>query len=88
MAMSKVNKNQLIENTQKGFDMLEIDLKKGEYNKAELAKNINYFLYENTIQMSKVNMNSEEKRKLMKYRSSRILEIINYIDSYNDDYGF
>lgn len=88
MTMSKVTSNQVIENTQKGFDMLEIDLKRGEYNKVELAKNINYFLYENTIQMSKANMNREEKRKLMNYRSSRILEIINYIDSYNDDYGF
>lgn len=88
MTMNKVNSNQVIENTRKGFDMLEFDLRQGEYNKADLAKNLNYFLYENTVQITMSGMNSEEKRKIMNYRSSRILEIINYIDSYNDDYGF
>jgi len=87
MTMSKVKSNQVIENTQKGFDMLFNVLRNGEYNKKDLAKNINHFLHQNSAQIILSDMNSEEKRKIMNYRSSMILEIINYIDGYNDDYG-
>ena len=88
MTMNKITKKQIFENTRKGFDMLENDLRQGEYNKTELARNFNHFLYDNTVQIVFCDLNIEEKRKILDYRSSRILEIINYIDGYNDDYGF
>lgn len=86
MTMKQVDKKQVILNTQNGFDMIDDELAKGEYNKIQLAKNLNDFLYQNTAQIILSDMNAEEKRELMNYRSLRILQIIDYIDGYNSDY--